>query len=115
LLDPRSPRSADNFQGIRKTLLNLGGRAGIAEVLTATAVLDYASIAAQTCGEKTVTVTGAAVGDSVKIGPPAALEAGLSVTGIVTAANTVTIRLCNVTSGAIDPASATYRVTVDHH
>lgn len=79
--------------------------------LTATATLDFPSIAAQTCAELTITVTGAAVGSAVSVGPPAALEAGLSATGYVSATSTVTVRLCNVTTGAIDPAAATWRAT----
>jgi hypothetical protein len=80
--------------------------------LTATATLDFPSIAAQTCSELTITVTGAAVGDEVRLGPPAAFEANLSATGIVTAADTVTVRVCNPSAGAINPASATWRATV---
>lgn len=80
--------------------------------LTATATLDFPSIAAAGQQELTITVTGAAVGESVALAPPAALEAGLQVTGYVSAANTVKVRLSNVTGSAIDPASATWRATV---
>lgn len=84
----------------------------IAAVLSNSATLDFGSIAAQTCAALTITVTGAATGDDVSLAPPAALENGLTATGIVTAAATVTVRLCNITSGAIDPASASWRATV---
>ncbi len=80
--------------------------------ITATATLDFPSLAAQTCSDLTITVTGSVVGDAVELGPPAALATGLSAIGIVTAADTVTVRLCNVTSGAIDPIAATWRATV---
>lgn len=80
--------------------------------LTATATLDFASIAAATTANLTITVTGAAVNDAVLLGPPATLEAGLVATGYVSAANTVTVRVANVTAGAIDPASATWRATI---
>lgn len=90
-----------------------GWLAGAQRHLSATAVHDFGSIPAQSCNDgKTITVTGAAVGDTVELGPPAALEAGLTATGIVTSANTVTVRLCNVTAAPIDPASATWRATV---
>jgi alpha-D-ribose 1-methylphosphonate 5-triphosphate diphosphatase PhnM len=80
--------------------------------LTATATLDFASIAAQTCSGMTVTVTGATENDAVALGAPASIEAGLSWSGRVSAADTVTIRLCNVTASPIDPASADWSVVV---
>ena len=80
--------------------------------LTSTATLDFPSIAGGTAAELTVSVTGAATGETVLLGPPAALETGLGATGIVTASNTVTVRLANNTAGAVDPASATWRATV---
>lgn len=80
--------------------------------LTAAAVVDFPSIAAGSCGEQTVALAGAAAGDSVAPGWPAALAAGLAGTSRVSAANTVTLRLCNSTGSAVDPASATFRVTV---
>lgn len=78
----------------------------------ATATLDFPSVSAQTCQELTVTVTGAKTGDAVYVGPPSGLEAGLSATGYVSAADTVKVRVCNVTSGAVDPASAVWKVLV---
>lgn len=81
-------------------------------VLTATAALDFASIASTASADLTITVAGAAVGDSVSVGLPAAPTAGLIFMGFVSAANTVTVRASNITAGAVDAASATYRATV---
>lgn len=81
-------------------------------VLTATAALDFASIAAAGSADLTVTVAGAAVGDSAAVGLPAAPTAGLIFNAFVSAANTVTVRASNITAGAVDAASATYRATV---
>ncbi|RCG31981.1 hypothetical protein DQ384_05415 [Sphaerisporangium album] len=81
-------------------------------ILTGTATLDFPSIAAGTTAELTITVTGAVVGNPVALAPPATLTAGLIASGRVTAANTVTVRMANVTSGAIDPASATWGAAV---
>lgn len=81
-------------------------------VLTATATLDFPNILAQTCAELTITVTGAVVGDAVRLGPPSTIEANLSWNGYVSAADTVTVRVCNPSAGAINPASATWRATV---
>jgi hypothetical protein len=83
-----------------------------ATVLTATATLDFPSVVAAGQQELTVTVTGAVVGDTVHAGAPAALEAGLAHNTRVTAANTVTVRVLNITASPIDPASASWKVTV---
>lgn len=93
--------------------LDTDGRVPIAQVaLTATATLDFASIAAGAVGTLTATVTGAATGDFVIVAPPGNLSAGLVVSAFVSAANTVTIRIVNGTASAIDPASATWGVAV---
>lgn len=80
--------------------------------LTATAALNFASIAAAASADLTITVTGAVVGASVHLGLPAAPTAGIIFQGFVSASNVVTVRATNITSGAVDPASATYRATV---
>lgn len=81
-------------------------------VLYATATLDFPSIAAGSSQELTITVTGAAVGDTVALGAPAAIEAGLVWNGYVSATNTVKVRVSNITGSAVDPASATWKATV---
>lgn len=95
--------------------VTVGGSTGSAITLikSATATLNFPSIAA-TGGTQdlTITVTGAVVGDTVSMGLPAAPDAGVVFNAFVSAANTVTIRATNTTAGAIDPASASYRVTV---
>lgn len=83
-----------------------------ATMLQASAALDFPSIAAAGQQELTIAVAGAAVGDAVALAAPATLTAGLVATGRVTAADTVTVRLSNITAGAIDPASATWGVRV---
>jgi len=66
------------------------------------------SVTARACADATgtITVTGAAVGD-IAIVSPSAVASGIETTnlswsGYVSAANTVSIRLCNATNGAID-------------
>lgn len=78
------------------------------DALDFSTTLDFGSIAAQSCAELTINVTGAAANDPIAPSWPSALEAGLTGTMRVSAANTVTARLCNVTAGAIDPASQTF-------
>lgn len=85
-----------------------GTATAISASIRATATIDYASIAAQTCIDNTITVTGTAVGSECSYSLPAAINAGLSATCFISAASTCTVRLCNVTSGAVDPASATF-------
>jgi hypothetical protein len=81
-------------------------------ILSASTTLDFPSIATQDSTELTVTVTGAAVGNAVQLAPPSSIESGLTWSGYVSAADTVTVRVVNATGGAIDPASATWGVIV---
>lgn len=95
--------------------LNVGGTNGTTSdlIASATATVDYTSIAAGTEQTQTITVTGAAVGDSVSLGWGAVLPDGIVVKQYwVSATNTVSIRVRNETAGAIDPASQTVRATV---
>lgn len=90
----------------------LGTAAGSATPLFASTSLNFGSIAAAGQLELTITVTGAAVGDAVVLAPPAAPEAGLVWAGRVSAANTVTVRVANITAAPIDPAAATWGAQV---
>lgn len=92
----------------------IGGGTAIAGVLSATATLDFPSIAASSFADLTITVTGAVSGDTVIVNPIAGSATNDVVyTGWVSAANTVTIRASNVSSTtARDPASGTFRATV---
>lgn len=83
--------------------------------LTATASLTYGLISAGGSAIQTITVTGAAVNDRVVLGLPSNFEAGLLATAYVSAADTVRVRITNITGGAVTPNSgtaATYSVTV---
>lgn len=80
--------------------------------LSVAAALDFAAIAAAASADLAIAVPGAAVGDSVSLGLPAAPQAGLIFQACVSAAGTVTVRATNITAAAVDAASATYRVTV---
>jgi hypothetical protein len=59
-----------------------------------------------------ISVEGAVAGDCVALAPPAAIETGLLWSGVVSANGTVSVRIYNPTSGAIDPASATWKAIV---
>lgn len=86
------------------------------EQLTVTAVLDFPLVAAGAAQDLTVTVTGVKAVDVapiVKLGIPTGVTAGLVFHGWVSADNTVTVRCTNATAGGINPAAATFRVTVE--
>jgi hypothetical protein len=81
--------------------------------LVGSATLDFGSTAAQTSSELTITVTGAADGDDVIVSPlNAAYTTGSNYTARVSSANTVSVAFNNFSTGAIDPASAVFKVTV---
>ena len=81
--------------------------------LTGTAVLNFPSIAYGACAaDLSFTLAGAAVNDGVAPGWPNALEPGLVATMRVSAPSTITVRLCNLSGSAVDPASATFRATI---
>ncbi|MFT3937001.1 MAG: hypothetical protein QM726_25470 [Chitinophagaceae bacterium] len=85
----------------------------LAKTLTTTATLDFTSTAALNSRDLTITVTGATVGDVVMLGVPStAVLANSCFTAYVSAANTVTVRFNNYSAAALNPGSATYRVSV---
>jgi hypothetical protein len=84
----------------------------VTSILSATATLDFGSISSNGTETLTITVTGAVAGDSVFLGCPAGLDAGLVFCASVTAADTVTVRMHNSSGGSVDPASGTFRATV---
>lgn len=81
--------------------------------LLASATLNFPSIAAAASADLTIAVTGAEINDEVSVGLPAAPTAGIIFQAFVSAANVVTVRATNITAGAVDPASATYKVKVN--
>lgn len=87
------------------------GLFGWKRTFTASKAHDFGNIAAQGEDTTTVTVTGVRSGDAVVVRPTTAVN-GIAIDGTVTANDTVTIRAFNYSSGAIDPASQTYRVIV---
>lgn len=82
-------------------------------VMKGTVSVDPASLLAATTNDTSVTITGAALGDVIVMNPPDALESGLVFGGArVTAANTVKVRVGNVTAGAIDAAAASWTYAI---
>jgi len=102
------------FSGPVKSDNGFVGSTGLtlANVLGASAALNFASIAAAAQEDLTITVTGAAANDAVILGLPVAPTAGIVFNAFVSAADTVTVRATNITGSSVDPASATYKVVV---
>ena len=75
---------------------------------TGSAVYDPVSLADGAGVTTTVTVTGAALGDFVEVSFSLNLQ-GVTLTGWVSAANTVSVRFQNETGGVIDLASGTIK------
>lgn len=83
------------------------------EVLTGTATIDFASIAAGGSDTDTITVTGAEVGDAVFLGIPSSSQDNQVIyTAYVSAADTVTVVAVNNAGGPRDPGSGTFRAVV---
>lgn len=82
------------------------------EIIVASGVEDFGSIASGASESDTMTVPGVAIGDIV-MGIGSSISAGgLVVTADITAANTITLRANNLSGGSINLASATFTVVV---
>lgn len=80
--------------------------------LTASSSLDFGSILAGGCSALTFPLSGVAQTDGIAPGWPHSLEDGLVGIMFANAANSVTVRLCNVTGSPIDPGNHNFRATV---
>ena len=76
------------------------------------AELDFPSVAANSTQDLTVSVIDARPGNGVSVTVPDGLNAGLIAHAWVSADDVVTVRLTNITGGAIDPASGNFRIEV---
>jgi hypothetical protein len=81
-------------------------------MLSARASLDFASIAAQSSSDLTITVPGAVITNFVVMDLPAALAPGLVFNAFVSADNTVTVRANNFTALGVNPPALTFGVLV---
>lgn len=91
------------------------GLGDVQQTLTATASLNFGSMAAGASDDLTVSVprvSAADVSPVVSIGVPAGLTAGLVFHGWVSADDVVTVRATNASTGVINPGAAVFRVEV---
>ena len=86
-------------------------RTVLAGILTGSATYDAASLADGVGATTTITVTGAVLGDFVIVSHSVDL-AGITVTGYVSATDTVSVRFQNESAGTLDLASGTLRALV---
>ena len=105
---------AVEYDGTNYFVTSNGTRYYLTKTLTAISSLDFPSTSKQTASDLTITVNGALNGDAVILGiPNEAICAGAcGFYAWVSAANTVTVRCWNATSGGINPAAGTFRVSV---
>ena len=87
-------------------------RTSVPTYLTQTASLSFGAISQAACAQLTFTLTGANPGDSIAPGWPGSLETGLVGSMLVSGANTVAVRLCNLSGATVTPAAQSFRATV---
>jgi hypothetical protein len=95
-------------------VVNASGGGTTPAFLSASASLSFGAISQAACAQLTFTLTSANPGDVVAPGWPAALEAGLTGSMIVTSANTIAVRLCNLSGATLTPAAESFKATVIH-
>ncbi|WP_373088683.1 hypothetical protein [Zhongshania sp.] len=83
------------------------------KVLNASATKDPVSLVDGAGETLSFTVTGAALGDFVMVAAPYDLQ-DLTVTGYVSAADTVEVRIQNESTATVDLASGTWKIKVIH-
>jgi len=82
--------------------------------LMGSASLSFGAIAQAACAETAFPLSGANPGDSIAPGWPATLAPGLAGTMMASAANTVTVELCNLSGATVTPPAQTFKATVIH-
>lgn len=100
---------------VTSTGIDINSGAVITGHLTGTGASGILSITNIADSSFTITVTGAATGDTVVLGAPSTLEANVIGFGFVSAANTVTVRLSTGVIAGVTIASATWRADAWHH
>ena len=93
-------------------VVNATGAGTAYTYLTATSSLSFGSIAQASCAQLTFALTGANPGDSIAPGWPSSIEAGLAGSMFVSASDTVTVRLCNLSGSSLTPAAQTFRASI---
>lgn len=104
---------AIEYDGTNYFVSSGGVRYTLAKLLTGSATLDFPSTAAQSSSDLTITVTGATLNDPVTLGiPNGSVNAASDYMAWVSSANTVSVRFSNYSLLSINPASGTFKVSV---
>ena len=82
------------------------------KILSTKATLNFGEIAAGTSAILTVSLGGVKVNDPTLVSAEDALATGIFFTGYVTTADIVTVRCDNFSAGAVNPASAEFKIVV---
>lgn len=92
------------------------GAGSVATKLLGSASITPTAINDGACAQQgtTIALSGAAVGDPVSMGVNAALVNDVDVFGKVTAANVVTVEVCNLSGASYTPPAGTYSATIVH-
>jgi len=91
--------------------LTVGGGTPVKHIVSTLATITYTSLGPGLAQDNTVTLTGAGINDSVEVGLPASITAGIIYQARVSAASIVTLRAQNVTAGTVNPTGGVFRVT----
>jgi len=86
--------------------------AAVGARISAAGTLDFPNMEPGSCAEQTIALTGALPGDEVFLGAPPDVPQGFLWNGFVSAANTVTVRMCKITAGPSDPPARAWRATI---
>lgn len=106
--------TAVNGTAINASLIRVNSGASLVRMLGigSLATLAFTVVPANSTQDVTVSFTGVALNDSVMVGMPSNVSAGLNFTGFVPAGNSVIVRAINVTSTTITPPTNPYALYV---
>lgn len=92
--------------------LVVGGGSPVHEIRLGSGGLNFSSIAARSCRDSSIPVTGADVGSAASASPGGNLGANLFWSAWVSATGSVTVRVCNLSAAAVTPAAVGWKVQV---
>jgi hypothetical protein len=91
------------------------GNAGPFVIETVDVTVDYDSVPTLEAIDMAVAVPGSRIGDSINVTPLGTWPVGITLPqGRCLVAGTVQVRVANVTAGAVNPGSQTFRFTLNH-
>lgn len=102
----------DNAGATRTDCSIPGGGGGGTGVGRASLSATWSAIADGACQQQTATWTGVTTADTVILGAPSGLAAGLITNVRVSAADTVAIRVCNLSGASVNPGAQTFSGTL---